>query len=123
VGFDGEVPRYDTAAPLAVAAAAWLTGAPTGTVLNVNVPGVSLDGLAGVSEATLAPFGTVRTVVVGTDDDRFELEMQPVEVELPPESDTALIAAGHATVRALVRPHAVPDDGATAFIATHLRNA
>lgn len=123
VGFDGETPCYDTAAPIAVAAAAWLADAATGTVLNLNVPGLSVDALTAVSEATLAPFGTVRTVIVGADDGRFELEMQPVEVELPPDSDTALIAAGHATVTALVRPHAVADDGATAFIASHLRNA
>ena len=123
VGFEDEVPRYDTAAPIAVAAAAWLTDAATGTVLNLNVPGLSLDALTAVTEATLAPFGTVRTVIVGADDGRFELEMQPVEVELPPDSDTALIAAGHATVTALVRPHAVADEGATAFIAAHLRNA
>jgi 5'-nucleotidase len=123
VGFDGETPRYDTAAPIAVAAAAWLVGAPVGSVLNVNVPGLPLDGLAGVSGATLAPFGTVRTVIVGADDGRFELEMQPVELELPADSDTALIAAGHATVTALVRPHAVDDGGATEFIASRLRNA
>ena len=123
VGFDGETPCYDTAAPIAVAAAAWLADAATGTVLNLNVPGRSLDALTAVTEATLAPFGTVRTVIVGADDGRFELEMQPVEIELPPDSDTALIAAGHATVTALVRPHAVADDGATAFIASHLRNA
>jgi 5'-nucleotidase len=123
VGFEDETPRYDTAAPLAVAAVTWLADAPAGTVLNVNVPGVSLDGLAGVSEAALAPFGTVRTVIVGADDGRFELEMQPVEVELPVDSDTALIAAGHVTVTSLVRPHAVADNGASEFIASHLRNA
>ena len=123
VGFDDEAPRFDTAAPLAVAAVAWLADAPVGTVLNVNVPGVSLDALAGVSEAALAPFGTVRTVIVGADDGRFELEMQPVEVELPPDSDTALIAAGHVTVTSLVRPHAVADNGASEFIGSHLRNA
>ena len=123
VGFEDEVPCFDTAAPLGVAAVAWLDRAPTGTVLNINVPGRALGALAGVSEATLAPFGTVRTVIVGADDGRFELEMQPVQVELPPESDTALIAAGHATVTALLRPHAVDDEGATEFIASRLRNA
>ncbi|MEY2476680.1 MAG: 5/3-nucleotidase [Actinomycetota bacterium] len=122
VGFDGETPCYETAAPLGVSAVAWLERAPVGTVLNVNVPGVPLDALAGVTEAALAPFGTVRTVIVGADDGRFELEMQPVEVELEPDTDTALVAAGHVAVTALVRPHAVEDGGATEFIASHVAN-
>jgi hypothetical protein len=47
--------------------------------------------------------------------------MQPVEVELAPDTDTALVAAGHVAVTALVRPHAVADSGATEYIASHLR--
>lgn len=52
--------HFDTAAPVAVAALRWLRTAPVGTVLNVNVPGLPLAELAGVAEARLAPFGTVR---------------------------------------------------------------
>jgi 5'-nucleotidase len=121
VGFSDPL-HFETAAPLAVAAIAWLGRAPTGTVLNINVPARPFDQLVGVANASLAPFGTVRTVIVGADDGRFELEMQPTEVELDPGSDTALVARGYASVTALVGPRATDDGGATAFIATQLES-
>jgi 5'-nucleotidase len=116
VGF-GDPLHYDTAAPVAVAAVEWLMKAPARTVLNINVPCLPPGDLRGVRPARLAPFGTVRTVIVGADEGRFEMELQPTELDFEPDTDTALIAAGYATVTALVGPRAVDDDGATGFIA------
>jgi 5'-nucleotidase len=119
VGF-GDPLHYESAAPVAVASVEWLTKAPSRTVLNVNVPCLPLDQLGGVRTARLAPFGTVRTVIVGADEGRFEMELQPTEEDFEADTDTALIAAGYATVTALVGPRAVDDDGATGFIAERL---
>lgn len=116
VGY-GDPLQFDTAAPVAVAAVEWLAKAPRRTVLNVNVPGIAPHELAGVRAAALAPFGTVRTVIVGADEGRFEIELQPTDGDFEPDTDTALIAADYATVTALVGPRAVDDDGATAYIA------
>jgi 5'-nucleotidase len=119
VGF-GDPVRFASAAPLAVAAVAWLAQAPPLTVLNVNVPDLPLDRLAGVASARLAPIGTVRTVIIGADEGRFEMELQPTAAEFAPDTDTALIAAGYATVTALVGPRPVDDGGASAFLGRHL---
>jgi 5'-nucleotidase len=57
--------QWDTAATVAASAVAWLASeAPPCTVLNLNVPNLALDRLAGARSATLAPFGTVRSSVI-----------------------------------------------------------
>jgi 5'-nucleotidase len=120
VGF-GDPLHFDTAAPFAVAAVEFLTGAPPGTVLNVNVPGVPSEEVVGVAEARLAPFGTVRTVIVGADEGRFQMELQPTEVALEPDTDTALVLAGYVAVTSLVGPRGVEANGASPFIAERWR--
>jgi 5'-nucleotidase len=115
--------RFDTAAPFAVAAVEFVAGAPPGTVLNVNVPGLPLDKVVGVVEARLAPFGTVRTVIVGAHEDRFAMELQPTEVELEPDTDTARVLEGYVAVTSLVGPRGVGADGASAFIEDRSRRA
>src|SRR4051794_10152389 len=55
--------HWDTAAQLAVLALRWLAAAPARTVLNLNVPARPLGKVAGVRQARLAPFGTVRTAI------------------------------------------------------------
>ncbi|MDQ1373396.1 MAG: 5/3-nucleotidase [Actinomycetota bacterium] len=119
----GEPLRFDTAAPFAVAAVEFVAGAPPGTVLNVNVPGLPLDEVVGVVEARLAPFGTVRTVIVGAHEDRFAMELQPTEVELEPDTDTARVLEGYVAVTSLVGPRGVGADGASAFIEDRSRRA
>jgi broad specificity polyphosphatase/5'/3'-nucleotidase SurE len=72
-------------------------------VLNVNVPNLTLDRLEGARSATLAPFGTVRSSVVeaAPDGGRLQLEFRPTDTELPPDSDTAVVAHGFVSVTAL----------------------
>lgn len=95
--------HWDTAAQVAASALDWLLAAPPCAVLNLNVPDAPLAGLTGVRAATLAPFGTVRTTVVESAEDggRLQMELRPTEADLPPECDTALVAAGFVAVSAL----------------------
>jgi 5'-nucleotidase len=107
---DGGGPRrrrgprnWGTAAGVAVAALDWLVSAPDGTVLNLNVPDLPAEQVAGARAATLAPFGTVRSSVVepAADGGRLQMELRPTTVELPPDCDTALVAAGYVAVSAI----------------------
>jgi 5'-nucleotidase len=97
--------HWDTAAAVAASAVSWLGSdeAPPCTVLNVNVPNLALHDLGGARSATLAPFGTVRSAVVeaAPDGGRLQIEFRPTDTELPPESDTAIVAQGFAAVTAL----------------------
>lgn len=117
-------PRYETGAALAVSAVAWLIDAPRATVLNVNAPDLPLDQVRGIRPATLAPFGAVRTTIVGANEGRLEMEMEETTgVELPPGSDTALVHGGYVAVTPLVGVRAAADDGASAFIEQQLAGA
>jgi 5'-nucleotidase len=103
VAFDRPA-EWETAAAVAASAISWLVGdAPPCTVLNLNVPNVTLDRLSGARSATLAPFGTVRSSVVeaAPDGGRLQIEFRPTDQELPPESDTAIVAQGFVSVTAL----------------------
>jgi 5'-nucleotidase len=103
VAFDRPA-EWDTAAAVGVSAASWLASeAPPCTVLNVNVPNLTPDRLAGARSGTLAPFGTVRSSVVeaAPDGGRLQIEFRPTDTELPPDSDTAIVAQGFVSVSAL----------------------
>lgn len=97
----GEPMLWETAARLAVSACDWLAAAPARTVLNLNVPNVEMHALLGVRLARLAPFGTVRTAIAGTTETHLQLELRATEVELDPDTDTALVQAGYAAVTSL----------------------
>jgi 5'-nucleotidase len=104
VAFDRRA-HWGTAATVAASALLWLTSdeAPPCAVLNVNVPNRPLDRLEGARAATLAPFGTVRSSVVeaAPDGGRLQIEFRPTDTELPPDSDTAVVAQGYVSVTAL----------------------
>ncbi len=103
VAFDRPA-EWETAAAVAASAVSWLAGeSPPCTVLNVNVPNLALDRLAGARSASLAPFGTVRSSVVeaAPDGGRLQIEFRPTDSELPPDSDTAVVAQGFVSVTAL----------------------
>jgi 5'-nucleotidase len=99
----GSPRHWETAAGVAAAAVGWLIASPKGTVLNLNVPDVPADRLAGARPATLAPFGTVRSSVVESAEDGgpLQMELRPTEADLPPDCDTALVAAGFVAVSAI----------------------
>lgn len=97
-----EDPHWATAATLAAAATAWLERAPVRTVLNLNVPDVAAEDLRGVRWAELAPFGTVRAAVVSTDGGPLQMELRETGIDLEPDTDTALVAAGYAAVTSIV---------------------
>ena len=101
VGVGDEI-HFDTAAAVAAAAVGWLAEAPGRTVLNINVPNLPLDEVRGVRWAKLAPFGTVRAAVVESGEGRLQMELRETGVELPPDTDTALVLAGFVAVTAIV---------------------
>jgi 5'-nucleotidase len=110
-------PHFDTAATFAVRAYDWLIDAPVGTVLNVNVPNVRMGEVRGVRSARLAPFGTVRTALAGSEGGRLQLELRATGVELEPDTDTALVLAGYVAVTPLVGVRATDGgDDAAGFL-------
>ena len=110
---EGDVdPHFDTAAVFGVWAHDWVADAPAGTVVNVNVPNVRMGEVRGVKPARLAPFGTVRTALAGSEGGRLQLELRATGVELEPDTDTALVTAGYVAVTPLVGVRAT--DGADA---------
>ncbi|CAN5704575.1 5'/3'-nucleotidase SurE [soil metagenome] len=94
--------HWATATTLARSALRWLLEAPVGTVLNLNVPNCALSEVRGVRWAALAPFGSVRSAVVESDDGRLQMELRDIDEELPTDSDTALVAAGYAAITSVV---------------------
>ena len=103
----GAPAHWDTAAQVAATAVDWLLDAPRGTVLNLNVPDLPADRLAGARLATLAPFGSVRSTVVESTEDggRLQMELRPTMVDLPSDCDTALVAEGFVAVTAITGVH------------------
>jgi 5'-nucleotidase len=110
---DGErVAFWGTAAAVAVTATGWLTTAPECAVLNVNVPNRPVEHLAGARLAELAPFGTVRSSVVEASPGggRLQMELRPTTDEVPPDSDTGLVARGYVAITPIVGPRAADLD-------------
>ncbi|MGI8807359.1 MAG: 5'/3'-nucleotidase SurE [Acidimicrobiales bacterium] len=87
----GRRPHWATAAAIAEAAARWLSATRLPVVLNINVPDVGVEDLAGVRSATLSRFRGARAES-GTPDDILDLE---------PDSDAFLVRHGFATITVL----------------------
>jgi 5'-nucleotidase len=98
----GDPYHWETAAELGAAALDWLLEQPARTVLNLNVPNLPRDEVEGVRAATLAPFGTVRAALVESQGGGLQMELAEHGVELPADSDTALVRSGWAAVTSLV---------------------
>ncbi|MGH9177333.1 MAG: 5'/3'-nucleotidase SurE [Acidimicrobiales bacterium] len=117
-------PHWDTAAAIGLAAAHWLGATGLAVALNVNVPDVGRDGLAGVRVAHLSRFGSVRTALTLTDDavrddPGLELTLGPSVSDADPASDAALVRRGFATVtilRGLQEVETRPGPDPAAFI-------
>ena len=90
----------DTASDVTPCPAA-VSAAPTGTVLNLNVPDVEPGAVRGVREAPLASFGAVQTNILESGKGYVVTGMSEIDVSSEPDSDAALLAAGWATLTAL----------------------
>ncbi|GAA1794741.1 5'/3'-nucleotidase SurE [Luedemannella flava] len=95
---DDETRHWGTAADVAVRLLPWLHTAGAGTMLNVNVPDLAPDQLAGVRQATLAPFGQVQMAVAESGHDYVRVSLEESGARQLPGSDLALLADGYAAV-------------------------
>jgi len=97
--------HWDTAAAVLTDVLARLIAAPAGTVLSLNVPDRPTAQLRELREARLARVGIVQVCVTHRlgDDGADALHVTVGELEDPPEPDTdaALLAAGHPTLTEL----------------------
>jgi 5'-nucleotidase len=94
--------HFDTATAVAAAALDWLLDAPTGTVLNVNVPDRPLDLLAGVRQAPLATLGTVQAAIREPEPGPFLAQFRISQTDPEPGTDAAYLRDGWVTVTPLV---------------------
>lgn len=106
----GDPWRWRTAADVAIHQLDWLGTAPRGTMLNINVPDRPPE--VEVRWAPLDPCGTVRISLADDENGRRQLEMRATGDQPLPGADTALVAAGNATVTAIggVHERSVPSD-------------
>ena len=93
--------NFATAADLARQVLPGLVAAPTGTVLNLNVPDVAPGEVRGLREAPLANFGAVQTNILESGKGYVVTGFSEVDVSAEPDSDAALLAGGWATLTAL----------------------
>jgi 5'-nucleotidase len=102
---------WDTAAQVAVSVLPVVAAAPARTVLNLNVPALRIDELRGVASGNISDAGLVkgaRAEVTGQDEGTVRLELGAAIPSLgdisdeDPSDDAALVAAGYATLSALV---------------------
>lgn len=94
--------HLDTATVVAAAALDWLVDAPAGTALNVNVPDLALDRVAGVRQAPLAHGGAVEAVVRDRGAGPFTIQLRVTAREPEAGTDAALLRVGWVTVTPLL---------------------
>ena len=99
-------PEWVSAAALATELAARTADLRPPIVLNLNVPNLPLGEIGGVAAATLDPGGTVQAAMIERRAGVLELHM-PEHSTPRAGTDTALLAAGRATITAVVGPHAL----------------
>jgi 5'-nucleotidase len=101
----GKDPHYETAAAIAAAAIDWVAGTHVvdgpAPVLNLNVPNISLDQLAGIREAQLAAYGEAWVASASGTGDDLKLEFQGQRRDPEPGTDRALLHEKFATITAL----------------------
>ncbi|WP_089155538.1 5'/3'-nucleotidase SurE [Micromonospora sp. NBS 11-29] len=98
---DDESRHWATAAELAGGLLPWLLDAAPGTVLNLNVPDLPPDEVAGLRQATLAPFGQVQVSVAERGEGFVRTAVEENAVRAVPGTDLAWLADGYAAVTAV----------------------
>jgi 5'-nucleotidase len=93
--------HWATAAGVAREVLPALRSLPRGVLLNVNVPNVPADRLAGIRAARLGDVATVEVTVTEEGQDSLRVGIREATGEPAADSDSALLAAGYATVTPL----------------------
>ncbi|MER6586060.1 5'/3'-nucleotidase SurE [Micromonospora chalcea] len=106
---DDESRHWATAAELAATLLPWLAEADPGTVLNLNVPDLPADQVAGLRQATLAPFGQVQVSVAERGEGFVRTAVEENAVRAVPGTDIAWLADGYAAVTAIRALGHLPD--------------
>ena len=103
VSIDSAEPVHSATASAAAAAALdWVLDAPAGTILNLNVPDLPVDRLAGVRQAPLATFGSVQASIHDREPGPFTAQFRFTQPEYEPGTDGALLQEGWVTVTPLL---------------------
>jgi 5'-nucleotidase len=106
---DDEARNWDTATRLARDLFPALIEAPSGTVINLNVPDRLPENVQGLRLAALARFGQVEMTIAEAGEGYVRTSVQESESRPDPGTDLALLAEGWATVTP-IRTVTVADD-------------
>ncbi|MEV4661972.1 5'/3'-nucleotidase SurE [Micromonospora echinofusca] len=106
---DDEARHWSTAAGLVGHLLPWLLDAAPGTVLNLNVPDLPAEQVAGLRQATLAPFGQVQVAIAESGHDYVRTAIEGNGARHVPGSDLAWLADGYAAVTAVRALGDLPD--------------
>ena len=106
---DDEARHWDSAAGLAMKLLPTLTHTPAGTVLNLNVPDLHVDGIRGLRRATLARFGQVQMSIAEAGEGYVRTAVQAADEPLEPGTDLAGLAQGFAVVTPIRSPAEATD--------------
>ena len=101
---DDEQRHWDSAAEMAVRLLPTLAHTPAGTVLNLNVPDLHVDGIRGLRRGRLARFGQVQMSVAEVGEGFVRTAVQAPEEEFEPDSDLAALAESYAVVTPMRAP-------------------
>jgi 5'-nucleotidase len=101
---DDEQRHWGSAADLAVRLLPMLAHTPAGTVLNLNVPDLHVDGIRGLRRGRLARFGQVQISIAEAGEGFVRTAVQAAEEELEPDTDLAALADSYAVVTPMRAP-------------------
>ncbi len=106
---DDEARNWCTAAHFARRLMPALLTMPAGTVLNLNVPDLPEDRVAGLRRAELAPFGQVQIALAERGADYVRTALEENGARHIPGTDLALLADGYASVTPIRPPDHATD--------------
>ena len=106
---EDEQRHWGSAAELAVRLIPTLQHTRPGTIFNLNVPDLHLDGIRGLRRAALAPFGQVQMSIAEAGDGFVRTAVQVADEVLEPETDLAALAEHFAVVTPIQAPREATD--------------
>ncbi|MET0416308.1 MAG: 5'/3'-nucleotidase SurE [Actinoplanes sp.] len=102
---DDEKRHWGSAAELAMRLLPTLQHTPPGTIFNLNVPDLHLDGIRGLRRASLAQFGQVQMSIAEAGEGFVRTAVQAADEILEPDTDLAALAEHFAVVTPIRPPH------------------